>query len=545
MTGGLVFCAFVLIAQILIVASVTAASARLNRPFHRLFWPRFVGLLLLLADLMVTAVTTFIWLDNIGPGWLFPSALAVTVLLAVSGSLVIRLGWEKKGRPPVLNWPRAALVVAAATAFLAAAGVFALMDLEARLDRALVKSEIAAAVTEAWPGRPARSDNALWVYDRAAWDLGSSGLFDRRPGETRAPARLPEWFRGCGAPNFDPGRPEVAAFLESRRRTLADLRRAAGLPVLYLEIDPDDLWREPIPGYYNFNSFALLLSLSARSKALAGGVEGALCEIETLAALGEQLRGIHLAAAFLKAGSAEIVRLETLEYLLARAESLPAGAVSLPVRVPDPADLTAMLRMEKAYALEFLIQGRSPAGEPGGPAGLLARFKSLIYRVFLFSHDLAYTRRAFAGLIRGAARPFPEAVSIWRTSLEALADGPEPFVLGTDLDTVLKQVIFLTRVEACRRLSALALAAGAYRAAEGRYPAGWTELVPRFLDRIPADPFDGQPLKIRPLPGGLDLFSLGPPAGLAPPETAGPVHFYLGAGPYEEYRVKPAGGTKP
>ena len=89
-------------------------------------------------------------------------------------------------------------------------------------------------------------------------------------------------------------------------------------------------------------------------------------------------------------------------------------------------------------------------------------------------------------------------------------------------------------VDAQYRLMALALAATAYRASNGTYPGRAEDLVPDYLAEIPIDPFGGKPLKLKTLPGGLDLYSVGPE------DKNWRIHFYLGRDLYEEKRVKPA-----
>jgi len=60
------------------------------------------------------------------------------------------------------------------------------------------------------------------------------------------------------------------------------------------------------------------------------------------------------------------------------------------------------------------------------------------------------------------------------------------------------------------RCAAAALAAERYRLAENRWPAKIEDLVPRYLDAVPTDPFDGRPLRLRHLPHGIVMYSVGP-----------------------------------
>jgi hypothetical protein len=65
-------------------------------------------------------------------------------------------------------------------------------------------------------------------------------------------------------------------------------------------------------------------------------------------------------------------------------------------------------------------------------------------------------------------------------------------------------------VRARLHCAAAALAAERYRLAKGRWPESLDALVPAFLAEVPADPFDGRPLRLRRLPDGLVIYSVGP-----------------------------------
>ena len=58
-------------------------------------------------------------------------------------------------------------------------------------------------------------------------------------------------------------------------------------------------------------------------------------------------------------------------------------------------------------------------------------------------------------------------------------------------------------------VAGLTLAAAAFQARTGRYPQNADELVPAYIAEIPTDPFSGKPLRLKPVPGGLILYSVG------------------------------------
>lgn len=60
------------------------------------------------------------------------------------------------------------------------------------------------------------------------------------------------------------------------------------------------------------------------------------------------------------------------------------------------------------------------------------------------------------------------------------------------------------------RLAVAALAVQRWRSAHGgQLPASMTELLPKFLPVLPADPFDGQPLRCKKLAKGYVIYSIG------------------------------------
>ena len=62
------------------------------------------------------------------------------------------------------------------------------------------------------------------------------------------------------------------------------------------------------------------------------------------------------------------------------------------------------------------------------------------------------------------------------------------------------------------RRAQVALGREAFRAANQKFPEALTELAPKFIPAIPADPFDGMPLRYRKTPTGYMLHSVGPNA---------------------------------
>jgi hypothetical protein len=63
--------------------------------------------------------------------------------------------------------------------------------------------------------------------------------------------------------------------------------------------------------------------------------------------------------------------------------------------------------------------------------------------------------------------------------------------------------------DASRGLVRVAVAAARFKAKHGKYPDAPAALVPEFLPEVPADPFDGRPVRFKPADGGVVVYSIG------------------------------------
>jgi hypothetical protein len=66
------------------------------------------------------------------------------------------------------------------------------------------------------------------------------------------------------------------------------------------------------------------------------------------------------------------------------------------------------------------------------------------------------------------------------------------------------------RVRASLRCAAVLAATERYRQEKGAWPDSLDVLVPQYLARVPADPYDGQSLRLKRLPDGVVVYSVGP-----------------------------------
>ena len=131
-----------------------------------------------------------------------------------------------------------------------------------------------------------------------------------------------------------------------------------------------------------------------------------------------------------------------------------------------------------------------------------------------FQQDFDFALGYFSNLLALAELPFPQC-------LDAEAQGAVPkietavsrnFLLSKLLLPALAGIPTKAAEAAARiRTTRTALAIERYRLKHANaLPGSLGELAPELLDALPADPFDGQPLRYRKLPGkGYIVYSIG------------------------------------
>jgi hypothetical protein len=124
-----------------------------------------------------------------------------------------------------------------------------------------------------------------------------------------------------------------------------------------------------------------------------------------------------------------------------------------------------------------------------------------------------YFETTFEQLLSARQEPFPDrltAVADLIRQREATAKGQGLLLNQWYWDGFAGSASREARCLANLRLALTAVALEQFRAAHDQYPASLSDLTPNYLNAIPTDPFDGQPLRYRQQGKGYVLYSIGP-----------------------------------
>jgi hypothetical protein len=261
---------------------------------------------------------------------------------------------------------------------------------------------------------------------------------------------------------------------------------------------------------------ALMLALDALLRALDGDGEGACRSCQAALNAGRSLGDEPAAISQLVRASCARLSVTALEQSLAQAhvsaKSLEELQRLLEQEAEEPRELIAARSLRVMYyqSLEGMRSGKFDRASYGlKPTFLGNKGDELLDRGRARACEGAYLR--YSNEVVEIAKLPTEQQAERLTGLRPPKD-PLPRLLdalsrGSEWPTLAQS---LHRTQAELRCAAVALAAERYRIAEGRWPETLDALVPRYLTVVPADPFDGKPLRLRRLTDGLVIYSVGP-----------------------------------
>jgi hypothetical protein len=333
----------------------------------------------------------------------------------------------------------------------------------------------------------------------------------------------------CSRPDFEPSRPEVRSFLRQQEAVLALLRAAAEKPRCAFPEGERISCGVDVGKLTSLSRAHLLLCLDALWKASERDLDGALADLKSLEGIARHAREVPLFLGELIAQVCTLQHARTVEKALSLKDGLPVAGMSgwrpasvhpgsfrfeadaalalgsaLSLLLPDPEgqwDTPRMLGLTDAID-ELIGTGSGP-----GPWLLRGGLRARYYRVFVLPGEVTAHEKGVERWRSLAAKAAP-AVLDEAEDLARSSPG-ERFPCLTFFGACKRTFRDGLRMEALGECLRLALAADAFRRANGRYPGEAADLTPKFRDAPPLDPVDGRPLRLEPVEGGLTVHAGG------------------------------------
>lgn len=516
-----------LCAAVLFTALSAAACGRFNRRFFQRFLPRAVFTVIFFTLGALALYSFFLRLINTEPSWLFPYTATLAVLYGTFSLALFSRAFAAGN-----NWAfnRRKRILALSLLVSVAVTALAWMDADRKSSTIFqaCRAESIAMAKSVLPPRPPRDQDAASLYENVLKLRRSDNL-------TLYPWSFHKFFEA---------NKKVKPLSEKRRETVGLLRQATARPHIYHDFDLSHIHISFAfgirPGIGTYCYSAQLLFLSGREKALEGDFKGAYDDIACIESMSRQVKENQTGSSLDFAKFLNKFYMSSLEYVLANADP-PENFFLLPIKVQPTtiSDLKNLIIMESAVWLELYYE-LGKKGEDSQIYGAVNPFINddefdmlrkavpiFLWRVFFFPAEHAGLMENKKSLLNALDEPYfniPDALRAWE---EDRNRSPKP--LYEDESTQPINFEMVLAYDAQNRLASLALALTAYRSDKGEYPKSLEELVPAYIASAPIDPFDGKPLKMEEVKGGLRIFSVYP--------TKEPLDFYLGKEAYLSHRL--------
>ena len=260
-----------------------------------------------------------------------------------------------------------------------------------------------------------------------------------------------------------------------------------------------------------------MLSGESGLKALLAADQGqpelAARSVESSLALARSAADDPLLISLLVRISCHATAIDSLERVLSRGPvsdaelRAPAQAVQ---QAEDREGLTRALVGETCYGSSVFHSLPSSSGGPGEPSPVVFW---LLHASGLWDVEHAAYLKMMGEGIAASGKPLPERFAAFQLEDTGEREDELPWwyfltrLLASAFDRVAEEdAVHIARVRAARA----GLAVERYRLATGELPARLDDLVPEYLDAVPADPIDGKPLRYKKLDKGYVVYSIGP-----------------------------------
>jgi hypothetical protein len=329
--------------------------------------------------------------------------------------------------------------------------------------------------------------------------------------------------------------PKTPAFLSRNQKALQLLLRAPELKSCRYPVDLRDGYLAKLPHLRKIKDCASLLEAEAVAQAGQGHTDQASKAIVAGLRLARSLENEPVLISLLVRVAAEYIVLRGLEQVVTRKPFEGDQLLSLQAALHDTAGLKYLARAlggercgtiqafqvppEERMSPFFEAEASSTDDQNDSRARSTAVQKEMTARLTAhrktpaWHEDFNFALDYFASLLAAAEKPLPEALASFADA-EAQIDEAKPkglLISALLLPATARAAARFGNATARVCTAQAALAVERYRHKhDNALPVSLDALVPEFLAAVPADPFDGQPLRYEKLVGrGYVVYSVG------------------------------------
>lgn len=499
-----------LVAWLLWVAAFAAVVGRIKRKWIRVVLMCLVNLVpfaWLGGSVFLAAVVKFE--EQIAHDWFGYFVSLFSAFLIGTLMILRRASRRKSGLTPAAStWPRGQLIFACLA--VATVGYITLcnMDFAFRTRCAVLSMKINSLYLATLPANVSDPQNAAPIYEKA---------FERLRDDPPTDVNNPPTGNNV---TFDPNEPATLSFLSRQAATITLLRQAATLPGCRFDQDLEDLYvAELVPELNDERTAANVLKLHAMEEAAHGHSASAMADVAAIYAMSRQFCQRPLLVSGLVGISIDGLADESLEEMLPTVKIRDDLSPLHLEQVPSLClSLRQNLRTEESYGLAQI--GNTPSeirtvhGKPAEDTSFVSLTegsrRGKLFRVFYVDLD------AYLNLMQKyqdlAIQPYYLARDQLPNSytIELYFGSKEGFTTEDIGDLYSKMFKTWAIYEARDACASAAVAMTRFRLDHATLPSHLADLVPAYLDAVPTDPFNGQPLRLVTHGGRWIIYSVGP-----------------------------------
>ena len=322
---------------------------------------------------------------------------------------------------------------------------------------------------------------------------------------------------------------KVKQYLDARREVLALVDAAASMDrcVFDLDFTPEGT----VLGLGHRNSMremAKLICLEALYCTETADTCGAARALRNVLSLTHALRNEPGVIAFLVCEALRQLALTNVERLVWRAECTPTDLRGLQHVVGEVIEYRALERAtmaDRCFTVQMYRQlNADPAALKEAQKGFaIAPDRDFCYALDIMEAQLKILRLPYPQSLLEFAAKHPKddsAMDHFRLMVKSVLkrdmvgmleaeDMVQPGIFSQSLPLSGLNVRILQRHIAQFECTRSTLAAARFHLQQGRFPDRLTELVPKFIESVPLDPFDGKPIRYKRVGNGFAVYSVG------------------------------------